>query len=80
MDKVKKFLKRLSLSEREDIDDILQKLEQGNIKGLDIKKLKGHEGLFRVRKGDIRVVCSQGEKSFNVIFIGRRGDSKYKQF
>ena len=79
MDKVKKFLKRLSQSEREDIDDILQKLEQGNIRGLDIKKLKGHTSLFRVRRGDIRVVCFQVDKNFNVVFIGRRGDSKYKK-
>ena len=79
MDKIKKFLKRLSQSEREDIDDILQKLEQGNIRSLDIKKLKGHISLFRVRRGDIRVVCSRVDKSFNVVFIGRRGDSKYKK-
>lgn len=80
MDRVKKFLKKLSPSDQEEIDDVLQKIEKGNIKDLNIKKLKGYKNLFRVRKGNIRIVFSQEEKNFNVIFIGKRGESKYEQF
>ncbi len=80
MDKAKKFLRKLSSAEQGEIDGILLKIEHGEIRGLDVKKLKGHKNLFRVRKGDVRIIFSQEERSFNVLFIGRRGDSKYEQF
>ena len=80
MDKAKKFLKKLSETQQDEIDKILYKIEHGEIQGLDIKKLKGRQNLYRVRIGDIRIVFYKEGGISNVIFIGRRGDSKYERF
>ena len=80
MDKAKKFLRKLSNARQDELDGILLKIERGDTQGLDVKKLKGHKNLFRVRVGDARIVFSRENGNFNVIFIGSRGDSKYEQF
>ena len=80
MDKAKKFLRKLSGAEQDEIDGILFKIEHGDVGGLDVKKLKGHKNLFRVRVGDVRIVFSQEGGNFSVVFIDNRGDSKYERF
>ena len=56
--------------------DLLSKINAGNYKNLDIKKLKGNENLFRVRKGDIRIIFSVGE-SIRALSVSRRNDTTY---
>ena len=80
MNKAEKFLRELSFDERQKIKDVLTKILSGKTKGLDVKKLKGYKNLFRVRVGDIRVVFYQDGKIIGVLFIGKRGSSKYNQF
>lgn len=81
MNKIEKFLKNLSSKNRQAVKSILIKVLSGELQGLDVKKLKGHKNLFRVRLGDMRIVFFQEEEEeFNIIFIGRRGDSKYNKF
>mgnify|MGYP000045938283 CR=1 FL=1 len=80
MNKIEKFLKKLSHKNRQEIRDILNKVLLEELQGLDIKKLKGHKNLFRVRVGGTRIIFSQEDRSLNVVFIGKRGDSKYKKF
>jgi len=80
MGNIEKFLRRLPLSKRQKVKSALIKILSGEIRGLDIKKLRGYRSLFRVRIGDIRIVFFQDREGTTVLFIGRRGDSKYKQF
>ena len=80
MAKIEKFLRKLSIENRKIAKDILIKILSGNLQGLDVKKLKGYTNLFRIRKGNIRIVFHHEDGNINVIFIGMRGDSKYKQF
>ena len=79
MDKTKKFLRKLSGAKQDEVYGILFKIESGKTQSLDIKKLKGHNNLFRVRVGDIRIVFYQNKKVTGVLFIGERGNSKYEQ-
>jgi mRNA-degrading endonuclease RelE of RelBE toxin-antitoxin system len=81
MDKVGKALARLGKPERSAIRAILLKLQANNPIGLDIKKLVGHQDIFRVRKGSLRVIFrrdSQG-KVF-VLAIERRSESTYRRW
>ncbi len=71
MDAIQKALKKLSPQERERIKDILVKLLSGNTKGLDIKKLKGRDDIFRIRKGDLRIVYQKEEKSIFILLVER---------
>lgn len=77
MDKIEKALKRFHEKERFWIKDILTRLQHGNFKGLDIKKLRGREDIFRIRKGDIRIIYRFKEKKFFVLAIERRNEKTY---
>ncbi len=79
MDKAKKFLRKLSWAKQDQIDEIVSKITTGKTQHLDIKKLKGHKNTFRVRVGDIRIIFSEEKGKTHILFIGKRGDSKYER-
>ena len=69
--RAKKFLDNLSLGERMRIVKEIEKLPSGN----DIKPLKGHDGLLRLRVGKYRIIYSidNGRWIILVIDIDSRG-------
>jgi mRNA-degrading endonuclease RelE of RelBE toxin-antitoxin system len=74
MDKIQKFLAKLSAKERELVAVLIKRAICGQLNGLDVKKLKGFKGLYRIREGKIRVVFEKsvlGKKVVNVDFRGR---------
>jgi mRNA-degrading endonuclease RelE of RelBE toxin-antitoxin system len=77
MDKIQKALARLLDKEKKQVKIILEKLSFGKIDGLDVKKLKGREDIYRVRKGKIRIIYRQNEKNINILAIERRSDNTY---
>lgn len=79
MDKVDKALEKLSGKERKRIKEVLKKLENKNFEGLQIKKLKGYNNIFRVRKGDIRIIyrISETNEVF-ILAIERRSEKTYR--
>jgi|WetSurMetagenome_2_1015567.scaffolds.fasta_scaffold667669_1 mRNA-degrading endonuclease RelE of RelBE toxin-antitoxin system len=77
MDKIQKALARLSDKERKSIKDVLEKLSSGKIEGLDVKKLKGRDDIYRVRKGKLRIIYHQTDKGFFILAIERRSDNTY---
>ena len=79
MDRIEKALTKLTAREREKINTILSKIKSGKTDGLDVKKLKGREDIFRVRKGSLRIIYRILESSDIVILeIARRSDITYK--
>jgi len=56
MDKITKALKKLTAGEKEIVKEILTKIDSLDFNGLDIKKLKGRQDIYRVRKGKIRII------------------------
>ena len=79
MDKIEKALGKLGQKEREWVKRILVELQKGNTRGLDLKKLKGRDDIFRVRKGNIRIIYRivAGGAVF-VLTIERRKEDTYK--
>lgn len=77
MDAIKKALKKLSVKERANVKEILAKLASGHTQGLDIKKLQGRDDIFRVRKGELRIVYRKSGKSIFVLLIERRNEKTY---
>ena len=55
MDRIKKFLLFLNKKNRKNFNEILIAIKDLNLSDYDIKPLKGHKGVFRLRKGTIRV-------------------------
>ena len=78
MDRISKFLKRLSQEERKSVSEALEGIQAGTFKNLDVKKLTGRSGLFRVRLGSIRIVLSKEGNSIRILLIDRRSEDTYK--
>ena len=77
MNKIQKFLAKLNRKERETADLIIEKIQSQEFEGLNIKKLKGFEKLFRVRKGDLRVIFSVEKNNVNILDIARKSSTTY---
>jgi len=65
------------LMQRETADLIIEKIQSQEFEGLNIKKLKGFEKLFRVRKGVLRVIFSVEKDNVNILDIARRSSTTY---
>lgn len=79
MDRIAKFLNKLSQKERNVIKGVLEKIKKGETANLDIKKLKGGDNRFRVRKGEIRIIYRVINESGEVALVGieRKNDNTY---
>lgn len=75
--KAKKFIDRLPVKERKRVVFAIERLPNGE----DIKKLKGHGDLLRLRIGNYRVVYTidNGKLIVYVIDVENRGDI-YKRY
>ena len=69
--KAKKFIDGLPINERRRVAVAIEHLPNGE----DIKRLKGHNKLFRLRVGDYRIIYTvdNGELIVYVIDAGNRG-------
>lgn len=81
MDKIKKALKSLLVSDRKIIKDILLKIQFGNWESLDIKKLKNNDNIFRVRKGKMRIIFKSDKNgNIKILAIEKRLDTTYNNY
>jgi mRNA-degrading endonuclease RelE of RelBE toxin-antitoxin system len=78
MDKIQKALLKFTEKERRQIKSILTELLSGQFEGLDLKKLKGREDIFRVRKGTIRIIYRMKDKHIFILTIERKKEKTYK--
>jgi mRNA-degrading endonuclease RelE of RelBE toxin-antitoxin system len=78
MNKIDKFLNKLSSKERDIIDECLKLIKKKNFEGLNFKKLGGFDALYRVRKSGIRIIFSWSRQDINIIKIDRKNDNTYK--
>ena len=69
--KAKKFIDRLPMNEKRRIVSALERLPYGD----DIKRLQGHDELYRLRVGDYRIIYTvdHGQLIVCVIDAGNRG-------
>lgn len=80
MDKIEKALQKLSDKERSLVKELLAKLHTDNTKALDIAKLKGHESIYRLRKGRLRIIFRMENGLIYLLKIDRRSDTTYSEF
>lgn len=72
MDKIKKFLLKLTKKERALIKAILGNVLTLKLQNYDVKPLKGYKGFYRLRKGDVRIVFAKENKMGIIIDIDYR--------
>lgn len=78
MDRIEKALVKLTPKERTWVRQILRRLIAGDTKGLNIKKLKGREDIFRVRKGTIRIIYRAVKNGIFILAIEHRSEDTYQ--
>ena len=79
MDKINKVLQKLAEKERTAIKDILFKLIKGETSSFNIKKLKGRDDIFRIRKGNLRIIYRfNDKKQIYILAIERKNENTYK--
>jgi mRNA-degrading endonuclease RelE of RelBE toxin-antitoxin system len=79
MDKITKALAALSKKERTWVKEILKKITKNDEKGLDIKKLKGRNDIFRARKARIRIIYRKTERGgIFILAVERRSERTYR--
>ena len=69
--KAKKFIDHLPVNEKRRVVAAIERLPEGE----DIKRMKGHEGLFRLRVGDYRIIYTvdDGQLVVCIVDAGNRG-------
>lgn len=73
MDNIEKFLRGVPHL-RKRLSMVLRMIRAGNLTGLDIKPMKGQEGVFRCRVGQVRILFLRKD-GMNIPFaVGFRGD------
>ena len=80
MDKPSKSLERLSVKEKKQIKQILNQLSTKQFIGLNIKKLKGREDIFRVRKGNLRIIYRIEKEEIFILTVERRSEKTYRDY
>ena len=69
-----KYFRRLSKSDRDRILKVIIQIRDLELKGLDIKKMKGVSDVYRVRIGKFRIVFQKTEHGGEILGIDTRGD------
>lgn len=77
MNKFDKFLRKLSSKERSAMNALIKSIQSRKWAHLDIKRLSGHTDLYRVRKGDVRIIFLDSRDGINMVSIERRSDTTY---
>jgi len=81
MDDIEKALNNLDDKDKKKLKDILKSLKSWPWKGLSVKKLKGTDKIFRVKKGDLRVVFRLEDKGkVFLLKIDKISEDTYRDF
>jgi len=78
MPSLEKLLSKFSKEERKVIEFLIEEIIALRWRDLDIKKLKGYQDVFRVRKGDLRIIFAKDKRDIFILSIDRRRESTYK--
>lgn len=80
MDKNEKLLRKLNRKDFDAVFGVLQKILSSETDDLDIKKLQGHQDLFRVRMGKLRIIFIKKNNDIEILEISRRSEKTYRKF
>lgn len=80
MDKITKFLTRLTKKERDRVTQAMVDVIAGDLSGYNRKKMKGHANVYRIRISDIHIVYLELDGERRILLVDRRGETTYRQF
>ena len=77
MNKIEKFLKKLSSAERKEIQEIISRIVGGKYENMDMQKMSGYVSRYRVRKGRIRIIFTLHDYGAVIEKVDFRNDNTY---
>lgn len=80
MDKISKVIKKLSTKDAELVSKMIDRLISGDIKELNVKRLKGFDDIFRIKKGKIRIIFKKERNDIKIVSISKRNEKTYKDY
>ena len=80
MDKIQKALAKLSEKEKQVVRFLFERISIGDYLGLDVQKLAGNKNIYRVRKGNLRIIYRRQDGEIKVLAIERRSEKTYRRF
>lgn len=78
MHKIDTFLARLSVEIREKVLSIVERIQERNLSGLDVRRLKGSPDIYRVLLGKLRVKFVMNESEIRILSIDNCGENTYR--
>lgn len=78
MDKLKKLLSRISERDRQELQAIIFLIMKNDLALLSVKKVSGHQNVFRVRSGRYRVIFKKEEPMPCILDVRLRNENTYK--
>lgn len=81
MDKIVKALQKLLPKDRKAIKEILLLIKNNSLSGLDLKKLKNCDNIFRVRVGNLRIIFQKKDNGeYFILTVEKRSDKTYNKY
>ena len=80
MDRIEKLFQRISKKDRCAIELALAKIFSGDFSGLDKKRLRKFQYIYRVRVGDYRIIYYHKDNEIILKAIRRRDEKTYGDF
>jgi len=78
MPTLEKLLSRFHKEDREALEFLVKKIISLDWRGLNIRKLKGYQDVFRLRKRRLRIIFIKRDNTISFINIERKNESTYK--
>jgi len=75
---LEKLLSNFGKEDREVLEFLIEKIISLNWQGLNIRKLKGYQDVFRLRKRRLRIIFIKRDNIISFINIERKNESTYK--
>ena len=76
-DRITKVLDKMPERERKKLEAIMELVELGQLDGMDVKKLKGRKDIYRIRKGEMRILFIKNNFETYILAVERRTDTTY---
>jgi mRNA-degrading endonuclease RelE of RelBE toxin-antitoxin system len=78
VDPIVKAFKKLSTKQQLVLTQIFIDIKNRTIDTYDVKQLKGHKNIFRIRKGEYRVIFFMDQEHIAILVLEKRNEKIYK--
>jgi mRNA-degrading endonuclease RelE of RelBE toxin-antitoxin system len=79
-DPITKAFQKLSPKQQIVFKSLFLDIKNRAIDTYDVKQLKGHKNIFRIRKGEHRIIFLMDKESVNILSLEKRSEKTYKDF